>query len=66
MVISMLCYLLHNISVLQKDYKKLQVAHLISQEKHTTELRVEREKNRFIQEKIEQLKSFTPKRHCEV
>lgn len=40
---------------LQKDYEELQVAYMISQEKFTAELQVEREKNKRLQENLERI-----------
>lgn len=40
---------------LQKDYEELQVAHIISQEKLTAELQVEKEKNTFLQNEVDRI-----------
>lgn len=43
--------------LLQVDYEELQVAHLISQEKFPAQLQAEKEKNKALQEELEQLKT---------
>lgn len=42
--------------LLQVDYEELQVAHIISQDKSTTELQVEQQKNKVLQEELERIK----------